>query len=285
MTELKRVVVEAQRGDEAAFGELVGRFQDMAVGYAARILNDFQLGEDAAQDAFLETFRLLPQLKDPAAFPAWFRRVVYKQCDRYFRRKSFSQTDLERAENVASDLPTADEAVESKERRSVIRRAVDELPDLEREAVLLFYFGDYSQREVASFLDVPLTTLKKRLYAGRKRLKEETLDMVELDLGEQRPSKSETFADQVKRMITAVREGDVEKVKALLDKDHQLLGSSGGEWNRPPIHHAAERGHRAVIELLLQRGVDVAAADKTDSATALHWGCLGGTTRYRQDAG
>ncbi len=276
MVELRRVVVEAQKGDEAAFGELVGRFQDMAVGYAFRVLNDFQLAEDAAQDAFLETFRVLPQLKAPSAFPAWFRQVVYKQCDRYFRRKAFPQTDLEHAENVASDVPTAHETVESKERRTVIRGAVMGLPELEREAVLLFYFGDCSQREVASFLGIPITTLKKRLYAGRQRLKEGMLDMVEHELGAQRPSTSTVFAERVKRMIAAVREGDVETVKALLDTDHRLLASPGGEWNRPPLHHAAERGHRAVIELLLQRGVDVASADEMDSATALHWAAESG---------
>ena len=67
MGNLTQIVLQAREGDGAAFEELVHRFQDMAVGYAVRILNDFQLAEDAAQDAFIEAFRVLPQLKEPSA--------------------------------------------------------------------------------------------------------------------------------------------------------------------------------------------------------------------------
>ena len=139
MVDLKQVVADAQAGDGDAFGELVRRFQDMAVAYAASILHDFQLAEDAAQDAFLETFRALPQLRDPAAFPAWFRRWVYKQCDRYCRRKSSSATVSEKAENVPSDLPAPDNAMEFEERRALVRKAVGELPELERGAIMLYH--------------------------------------------------------------------------------------------------------------------------------------------------
>ena len=130
MVDLTNVVSEAQAGDEAAFGELVRRFQDMAVGYAAQILNDYQLGEDAAQEAFLEAFRVLPQLKDPAAFPAWFRRVVYKQCDRCSRRKSLPPTVAEEVESMPSERPAPDQAMESMESRVAVRNAVGELPDV-----------------------------------------------------------------------------------------------------------------------------------------------------------
>jgi len=169
MDNLTQIVRAAQAGDGAAFEELVLRFQDMAVGYAARIQNDFQRAEDAAQDAFLEAFRVLPQLKEPAAFPAWFRRIVYKQCDRYRRRKSFQESVSEETEDTPSDRPNPDEAMAFRERRRAVRKAIGELPDLEREAILLFYFGGQAQREIAEFLEVPLTTLKKRLFSGRVR--------------------------------------------------------------------------------------------------------------------
>ena len=74
MQDLIETVLAAQNGDESAFSDLVIRFQDMAVGYAFGILGDFH--RDQARDAFLETYRRLGQLKEPVAFPAWFRRVV-----------------------------------------------------------------------------------------------------------------------------------------------------------------------------------------------------------------
>jgi RNA polymerase sigma factor (sigma-70 family) len=200
MDDLKQTVLEAQAGDGAAFAELVRRFQDMAVGYAVRILNDFQLAEDAAQDAFLEAFRVLPQLKDPNAFPAWLRRVVYKQCDRYRRRKPLSQAVSMETESIPSLMPSPDQAMEFRERRMAVQNAIGELPEVEREAILLCYFGDQAQREIADFLGVPLTTLKKRLYTGRQRLKERMLYMVEQDLNEQRPSKSEAFSGRIRHL-------------------------------------------------------------------------------------
>jgi RNA polymerase sigma factor (sigma-70 family) len=200
MGSMRQVVLEAQAGDGAAFEELVRRFQDMAVGYAARILNDFQLAEDAAQDAFLEAFRVLPQLRTPAAFPTWFRQVVYKQCDRYRRRKSFCPTACKELESIPSKMLTPDQSMESRERRTMVQEAIGELPELEREAILLFYFGDHAQREIADFLGVPLTTLKKRLYKGRQRMKERMLHMVEQDLNGRRPSRSGAFSGRVRHL-------------------------------------------------------------------------------------
>ena len=89
--------------------------------------------------------------------------------------------------------------MESEKRRVVVRKAIGKLPELDREAIMLFYFGDHAQREIADFLEVPL--LKKRLYTGRQRLKERMLDMVGQDLNEQRPSKSGAFSGRVRHLI------------------------------------------------------------------------------------
>ncbi|NIR02616.1 MAG: RNA polymerase subunit sigma-24, partial [Gemmatimonadales bacterium] len=62
-------------------------FQDMAVGYAYSILGDFHLAEDAAQEAFVQAYLDLRKLRVPQAFPSWLRRIVFKQCDRFTRRK------------------------------------------------------------------------------------------------------------------------------------------------------------------------------------------------------
>ena len=205
MGNLTQIVLQARAGDGTAFEELVHRFQDMAVGYAARILNDFQLAEDAAQDAFIEAFRVLPQLKEPSAFPAWFRRVVYKQCDRYRRRQSLHKTVSTEAGETPSNMPGPDEVITYREQHRIVRKAIGELPELEREAILLFYYGGQSQREIADFLAVPLTTLKKRLFSGRQRLKERILDMVEENLNEQRPSNSGAFSGRVRHLSGAKR--------------------------------------------------------------------------------
>ena len=88
-----RLVHAARGGDTRAFGELVERFQSMAQGYAVALLRDPGLAEDACQEAFVDAFLHLYQLREDAAFPAWFRRVVRKHADRQ-RRSRLLATEL-----------------------------------------------------------------------------------------------------------------------------------------------------------------------------------------------
>jgi DNA-directed RNA polymerase specialized sigma24 family protein len=68
-----------------AFGELVIRFQDMAFACAFAVLGDVYLAQDAAQEAFIVAWQKLGQLREPAAFPGWFKRIVLTQCNRLIR--------------------------------------------------------------------------------------------------------------------------------------------------------------------------------------------------------
>ena len=85
----------------------------------------------------------------------------------------------------------------------------------ERLATTLYYVADYSQAEVADFLGVLVTTIKKRLFAARRRLRERMLSMVEDSLHQQRPSREERFASTV-QAIAAANKGDVRTLTALL---------------------------------------------------------------------
>src|SRR6185503_9563671 len=112
MDALDVIVARAREGEADAFGVLVRRFQDMAVGYGYSILHDFQLAEDAAQEAFFEAYRTLPKLREPAAFAGWFRRIVFKQCDRITRRRVVETVPLDgapAAAAVVSGLSRTDE--------------------------------------------------------------------------------------------------------------------------------------------------------------------------------
>jgi DNA-directed RNA polymerase specialized sigma24 family protein len=86
MEELQSLVIRTRSGDLAAYEEIVRRFQDMALGYTYSIPGDFHHAEDAAQEAFIQAYRDLAQLREPAAFPGWFRTIVFRQCDRTARR-------------------------------------------------------------------------------------------------------------------------------------------------------------------------------------------------------
>ena len=198
MQDLRTLVVGAKRGDVAAFDQLVHRFQDSAVAYAFSTLDDLHQAEDAAQEAFIEAFHCLDSLREPLAFPGWLRRIVFKQCDRITRKKQGEMVPLEAVREEPSPHSGPALLLEEKETARQVRVAITVLPERERTVTLLFYFGQHSHAEIASFLEVPVSTVKKRLFTARKRLKEGIIKMMQEDLSERRPSRSAAFADRVK---------------------------------------------------------------------------------------
>jgi RNA polymerase sigma factor (sigma-70 family) len=172
-------VSEARDGDLAAFDAVVRRFQDMAVGYAYSILGDFPLAEDAAQEAFIQAYLNLKALREAQAFPAWLRRIVLTQCNRLTRRKRLATVPLDDTGELADPGPNLLAAVHARELRDGVLAAVNALPEHERAATALFYIDGYSLAEVGEFLEVPVSTVKNRLYSARAHLKERMEGMVE----------------------------------------------------------------------------------------------------------
>src|SRR5215216_3326240 len=155
-----------------AFGELVGRFQDMAFGCAYAVLGDFYLAEDAAQEAFITAWQSLRQLRAPEAFPGWLRRIVLTRCNRLTRGKRLQIVPLDVSANTPSAAPDPQAAAEQSETRAMVLAAIKTLPENERLATTLFYVGGYTQADIGEFLQVPTTTVNKRLSSARRRLRE-----------------------------------------------------------------------------------------------------------------
>lgn len=217
MEELSDLIAKSKSGDMNSFEEIVRRFQDMAYGYSYSVLGDFHLAEDAAQEAFIDAYQHLSRLRDPRAFPGWFRRVVFKHCDRITRRKLVKTVPLEDAR--ASDLEYSDSAdiVTKAEERELVLNAVRSLPEAQRTVIALFYIRDYSQRQIADFLELPVTTVKKRLYDSRQRLKERlegrTMDLVNKSL--RHYSLRSDFTDVVVRRAASLKE--LKKASSFVD--------------------------------------------------------------------
>ncbi len=185
--ELTTLVGRARAGDVDAYGRIVRRFQDMAYGYAHSLLGDFHLAEDAAQEAFVQAYRDLAALNEPAAFPGWLRRIVFKYCDRLRRRRRTGTVPLDQAAQAMSPERGPSQTAEQREMADKVLEAISALPDDQRTATTLFYINGYSQRDIAEFLEVPVTTVKSRLADSRKRLKQRMLTMVEQTLHNNAP--------------------------------------------------------------------------------------------------
>jgi len=190
------LVERALAGDLEAFTKLVRDHQDPAYATALLMLRDRGRAQDAVQDAFLVAFANLGTLRSPQAFGAWLRQIVRHQARRIVRRQPLEASLDEATASSASD--PADTA----ERRDMLRRilrAIDELPEGEREATILFYLKDQSQKTVASLLHLPLTTVNNRLHAARARLKGELLPIMERTLAQS--ALPADFADAVGQIV------------------------------------------------------------------------------------
>lgn len=175
MDDLKTLVMRAQASDledrKQAFNELTLRYQPLAYKVALQMLRDAHMAEDAVQDAFIAAYLRIDQLRDPLAFAGWLRRIVYTHCDRMIRGKQPHLEPLETRYDIATENPGPESVVETQEIQSQVQQAINALPDHERDVTEGYYLQGESQQELAERLQVPVTTVKKRLQYARQHLR------------------------------------------------------------------------------------------------------------------
>jgi RNA polymerase sigma-70 factor (ECF subfamily) len=170
------LVALVARGDESALGELYERVGRVAYGLALRVLRDDRLAEDAVQEGFLAVWRTAAAFRaERAKASTWILTLVHRRAVDLVRREERRRT--EPLPDDASGQPAAaaestEEAAWLRYERERVQAALAALPDAQREAIELAYYGGYSQSELAERLGVPLGTIKSRMFSGLARLRE-----------------------------------------------------------------------------------------------------------------
>lgn len=171
------LVALVAEGDATALEALYDRYGEAAWSLALRILTDQSLAEDVVREVFLSLWREARRFDPARGTVATYllstthhRAVDVVRREENLRRRHGPGDVLALAPDEPSGL---DDEVEVAERRGRIRAALAELPEPQREALMLAYFGGYTQREIASLVGVPLGTVKTRMAAGMRRLKDE----------------------------------------------------------------------------------------------------------------
>ena len=271
------LVEKAQKGDRNAYSQIVKQFQNLAVGYAYSILRNFPLAEEAAQEAFIEAYLNLKRLRKPAAFPGWLKKIVFKQCDRLTRKKRLPVVSNTQTGEIVSSQSSPSAIAERRELQQIVKQAIELLPKAEGEVITLFYIGERSQKEISAFLEVPISTVKNRLFNARKKLKTNFSSMVEDYLFNQRPSQNNDFTNRVERVIDASCDGDETAMQTLLKQDSSLANSQDNDIKTTPLIDASHRGYLKIVKLLVLFGADVNAKEGNYSqSTALHWAAADG---------
>ena len=191
----QQLVVRVRQGDQEAFGELVDRYRDMVYGLGYHLTGDFEAARDLAQEAFVQAFVKLDQLREPGRFAGWLRKIGTNVYRAQGRRRQVSTVGLEAA------ATTADTRAPS-ETKIVVREALARLRAPERLALTLAYVDGYSQAEIAGFLGVRPGTVKTRLARARQHLRTEVVAMVEHEF--ERHALPPEFREDVVRAVEAL---------------------------------------------------------------------------------
>ena len=162
----------AAREDEDALAQLYDRYSRVAYGLALRIVRDQALAEDAVQEAFLTVWRTAGSFRSDRAKPStWILTLVHRRAVDLVRREERRRADPLEAAPEPTGRGT-DEEVDVRAKRQLVQEALRQLPDDQREALELAYYGGFTQSQLAERLGVPLGTIKSRMFGGLSRLRE-----------------------------------------------------------------------------------------------------------------
>ena len=169
------LVALVARGDETALADLYDRVGRIAFGLAFRILRDERLAEDAVQEGFLAAWRTAGGFSaDRAKASTWILTLVHRRSVDLVRREERRRAEPleETTHEAGGTTASAEEVAWLRFERDRVKEALERLPEAQREAIALAYYGGFSQSELAERLGQPLGTIKSRMFTGLRRLRE-----------------------------------------------------------------------------------------------------------------
>ncbi len=164
------------KGDQQAYAQLVGRYQNFVFTLAMRMLKNREDAEEVAQDVFVKAYRALADFRGASKFSTWLYTIVNSSCLSFLRKKKqeLHSLDNERVFEQADsqDSGMAANQVEQKSRQVMVTKAIALLAPDDAEIITLFYKAEQSLEEIAQILGIEPNTAKVRLHRARTRLKE-----------------------------------------------------------------------------------------------------------------
>jgi RNA polymerase sigma-70 factor (ECF subfamily) len=180
------IIEEIRSGQPRQFAILVDRHKDRAMTLAVRMVGNREEAEELVQDSFIRAFRNLEEFRGDARFGTWFYRIVYNVClTKVMRRPGReASAETEGYEEDPGDLAAPEEEtdmlrrMEDAEFSSLLRRAIDRLPEKQRAAVTLFYVQEMTYGEIAEVTGQPMGSVKTHLFRGREALRRDVLQQL-----------------------------------------------------------------------------------------------------------
>jgi RNA polymerase sigma-70 factor (ECF subfamily) len=175
----QQLVQRVQKGDKSAFDLLVLKYQHRVLKLVGRFVNDAAEAQDVAQEAFLKAYRALPSFRGDSAFYTWLYRIAINTAKNTLvsnrRRPVDFDLDLQDPDQYdrhakLKDVATPERVMLTEEIREVVERAMQQLPEDLRTAIVLREIEGLSYEEIAEAMDCPVGTVRSRIFRAREAI-------------------------------------------------------------------------------------------------------------------
>ena len=182
----ERLVELSLDGDEAAFGHLVRRYQRRLTAFLSQLVGDIELARELSQEAFVRAWSALERFNPKYRFSTWLFRIAHNLGIDQLRRRRLQTTPLYRTDSEGDEVevvvPDLEKDplghLENRALASELRQVIDGLRPEYRELVLLRHFGGLSYQEIADFTEMPLGTVKNKLFRAHSVLRRALADFL-----------------------------------------------------------------------------------------------------------
>jgi RNA polymerase sigma-70 factor (ECF subfamily) len=184
----QQLVERVQAGDKRAFDLLVGKYQHKIIGLVSRYVYDHHEAMDIAQEAFIKAYRALPRFRGDSAFYTWLYRIAINTAKNHLvsrsRRTPDVDVDVADAEyfdggDELRELENPENCLFRDELESVLKKALDQLPQDLRAALTLREFDGMSYEDIATVMDCPVGTVRSRIFRAREAIDKEIAPLMD----------------------------------------------------------------------------------------------------------
>jgi RNA polymerase sigma-70 factor, ECF subfamily len=169
------LMAQIAEGDEPAFSALVRRHQNMIYGTIAKMIGDRAEAEDLAQEVFIRAYKAANHYRPTAKFTTWLLTICRHCVFSYLRRRKhwffFSNDEEDSREVIDTRVCTAQEEILQRELEDAVQKALAQLPEKQRMAIILRQYHQMDYEEIARVMDVSLASVKTLIFRGREELK------------------------------------------------------------------------------------------------------------------
>ena len=182
-----QVISEALRGNQRAYESLTERHRQAIYHIIFKIVRDGEMAHDLVQETFMRAFASLASYRSEYRFSTWLYKIAANCSIDYLRKKKINALSLDQeiptkdgsiGIEVADYSFSPDRELERKEQRFSIEEAIASLPDKYREVIIYRHKDDKSYEEIADLLDIPVGTVKARIFRARELLKKRLKSIV-----------------------------------------------------------------------------------------------------------